>query len=107
MKKIGLTIYGLDVHRIGSYSIDNAEENLDFISIVDCFASATLNGFDIDANSENIFKFESVEREKVKMCIRDRSEAGQPGLLPGRGEKKRIPFFFKSRNIRIPVRKMV
>lgn len=65
MKKIGLTVYGLDVHRNRSYSIDNAEGDLDFISIVDCFASATLNGFDIDANSENIFKFESVEREAV------------------------------------------
>lgn len=46
--------------------MDNAEGNLDFIHIVRAFEHNNSNTFDVDAYSETIFKFESVEQEQVK-----------------------------------------
>lgn len=67
MKKIGLTVYKVNVHRNRSYSVDNAKGNLNFIDIVNSFASATSKEFDVDSNNENIFKFlGKVEHETVK-----------------------------------------
>ena len=65
MKKIGLTVYGLDIHKNGPYNVDNAEGNLNFIDILRSFAQSNAEGFDIDPNNENIFKFDSVLCENV------------------------------------------
>lgn len=65
MKKIGLTVYGLDMYKTEVYNIDNAEGNLNFINIIQVFAQNNTLEFDVDTNTENVFKFYSTECEDV------------------------------------------
>ena len=66
MKKIGLTVYCLNFYKDRSYNVDNSEGNLNIIDIMYSFAQSNLQEFDIDTNTENIFKMELIEHREVK-----------------------------------------
>lgn len=66
MKKIGLTIYALNVFHTGKYHFEKKHGHLTFIDMISAFSKQNAKQFDIDNHAENIFKVNSFEVECVK-----------------------------------------
>ena len=66
MKKIGLTIYALNVFHTGKYHVEKKHGHLTFIDMLSAFSKQNAKQFDIDNHAENIFKVNSFEAECVK-----------------------------------------
>ena len=61
MKKIGLTIYALNVFHTGKYHFEKKHGHLTFIDMISAFSKQNAKQFDIDNHAENIFKVNSFE----------------------------------------------